>query len=92
MDSSYSARMVSVAILPFFAIYFSNESVALGGNYELSGFLNRLRGSLLDRACYGALVGHIKIPFADEDMVFSPLGGLAAGYCSPQSYGTVIAT
>ena len=72
MGPNYSARMLASAILPFFAIDFSNESVSLVGNYRLSRFLNRLRGSLLDRAFYRALMDHIKIPMVDEAMVFPP--------------------
>ena len=49
MDASYPARMIPAAILPFFAIDFSDESGNLVVSYKLTRFANRLRGSLLDR-------------------------------------------
>ena len=72
MDPAYSVQMVAASTLPFFAIDFSNESVSIVGNYKLSRFLNRLRGSLLDRAFYRALMDRIKIPMVDEAVVFTP--------------------
>ena len=73
MDSSYSAKMIPTAILPFFAIDFTRDVVRLVNNYTLSRFLNRLRGPLLDRAHYRALVDHIKIPMVEESLVFAPV-------------------
>ena len=63
---------ISAAAVPFFAIDFSKEAVLQIGNYKLSCFLNRLRGSLLNRAQYRCLVAHISNPLIDESIVFYP--------------------
>ena len=72
MDSSYSADKIGAAVTPFFAVDFSRDSVTRIGNYKFSRFLNRLRGSLLDRTLYRALMNHISIPMIDETLAFSP--------------------
>ena len=72
MDPGCKAAAISAAIAPFFSIDFPKDAVLQIGNYKLSRFLNRLRGSLLNRAQYRCLVAHISDPLIDESIVFSP--------------------
>ena len=66
MGSPYTYDKISVDIMPFFAIDCYRESIPRSGICKLRRFLNRLRGSLLDRAQYRAIVAHIKDPLVGE--------------------------
>ena len=72
MDLSYTPSAIFDAILPFFAIDFSRDVIHGIGPYKMTQFLNRLRGSKLNRFRYRALVAHIKDPLIDDAVIFSP--------------------
>ena len=71
-DSPYTSSAIFEAILPLFAIDFSRDVIKGLKPYKMTQFLNRLRGSKLDRSRYRDLVNHIRDPLIDDTIIFSP--------------------